>query len=150
MTAAAHFRRFPVRRRSAALVNSQDLVVAMTIAATRGIDETGQQQGLAVLTGQVAINELDWVIVARATVLNLVDGRYSRCKIGDFVNFVRRTVAVVTGGFTAVRAASDRPLHFAVTLATALVVCQRLEVFGLMRRRDVRMAFGTRYIRMCR
>ena len=122
----------------------------VAITAARCISETGEQQGLTMLAGEVTIDELNRLIVARTTILDLVDCRNRRLEVSNFMNVVWLAMAVITAGLitmdTATRGAADR----AVALAATLFVCQRLEVSPLVLQRHVRVTFMTSHIRMGR
>ena len=53
-----------------------DAVASMAIAAAWRIDQTGQQQRLAVFAGQIAVDKRFGSVVTTTTLFNLIDRRY--------------------------------------------------------------------------
>jgi hypothetical protein len=72
-------------------------------------------------------------------------------QIGNFVNVVRRSVAIVAAGLAVVGTAADFALRPPVALDAALFVSQRLKITCfIVLSRDVGMAFVANNIRVCR
>ena len=76
MTGPAHLRRVLVRSRRFDLVDRNDPVATVTVTAAWRIDQAGQKQRLAMLTGEIAVNQLGRFAVADTTILNLIDLGY--------------------------------------------------------------------------
>ena len=74
---ATHLRRIMVLGRCPALADLHDSVRAVAIAATRGSDQTRQQQRFAVFARQITVDQLGWIVVAPAASLYLVGRRNS-------------------------------------------------------------------------
>jgi hypothetical protein len=120
----------------------------VAIATARRVTEARQQQGFAVLTGQVAVDQFNRLVVASSAVLDLVDRRYRGLEVSDFMNIVGLAVAVIATGLIAVHAAANRAACRAMALAAALFIRQRLEVSILVLRCNIRVTFMTGHIGM--
>ncbi len=145
---AAHLRRVVVLRRRTARIDFHDAVIAVAVAAARRIDQAGQQQRAAVLARQVPVDQFGRIVVARTALLDLIDRRYRGRQIRGLMDIVRRPMAVHAGGLVAMNAAADRPTDAAVTIATALLVGQRLEIVTIMFCGHIGVAIGANEIGM--
>ena len=103
------------------------------------------------LARQVTADEFRRIIVAGATILDLVDRRNRGSQLCHEVYLMRGAMAVAASRLIAVHAALDGSRRFAVTLVAAHLVRQGLEILALVLSRYVGVAIGTRMVWMrCR
>ncbi len=69
-------------------------MAAMAIAATRCVDQAGEQNGPAVLTRHVELERHLLRVVTTTALLNLVRRRDGRCKIGNRMDDVWTAMAI--------------------------------------------------------
>ncbi len=88
--------------------------------------------------------------MAGTALVYLVDRRDPAVVLFNLSDRVRVAMTVEAGGLSGVDTAADRPQLAAVTVAAAVLIGQRLHAALVAPVRDVRMAFPTGDIRVCR
>ena len=132
-----------MRGRRLAVVHFTDAVHAVAIAAARRGSQPGKQQPARVYADEVAVDQFGRVIVATATVLDLVDRGYRGLEVGDEVDRMGIAMAIDAGRLLIVNAAAYLAMRTPVAVAAALLVGQRLEIFAFMLCSDVGMTVVT-------
>ena len=99
---------------------------------------------------KVTVDELGRVVVARTTLVDLIDRRDAAVGLFDLENRVRIAVAIDARGLAVVDAAAERPYGTAVALAAACLVRQRLHATFVALVDNVRMTFAALDVRVCR
>ena len=147
---ATHLGRILVRRRGPALVHLHDAMIAMAVAAAGRRNEAGQKQRLAVLTGQAVLDQFGRIVVATATVLDLVDRRNRRSEVIRRPDIVRSAVAVGARRLAAMCAAAQRAQYGRMAFGTGRLVRQGFDAALVAAVGYVRMAFATGNVRVGR
>ena len=99
---------------------------------------------------EVPLDELGWVIVARAALVDLVYRGNPAIGLFDLANIMGVAVTVDARGLATMNAAADSPHGASVAIAAAVFVCQRLYASLVALVRDVRMALAARDVRVSR
>ena len=148
MARAADLRAIEVRRVSLFAIDFYNFVVAVTIAATRRIDQSGDQQSSAMLTCYVAVDQARRLIVTAAAHLDLINRRDHRGEFRYFVDLMLRPVTVDAAGLLVMNAATDFAHRAAMTLG-ADGIAKRFSAVLAVLRRQVRMTVSTDKLGVC-
>jgi len=87
--------------------NLNHAVIAVTVAAARGIDQPRYQKRFTMLTRQVSVHKRGRCVMTTTAILDLVDRRHGRREIRNLVNLVWIAMAVIAGCSILVNASAD-------------------------------------------